>query len=173
MRRLRLVVATAVALAVLAGGCVDDARVASVPTDGESAPSEVRPDLLPAHVADLAVVAEDISKLEEDAGPDSYLGDARLWSLRTGPRLRATLQVGRFVPDASPEEREFQERIVTQIGQSAARRRTLGGVPVYVTSSNQQSLFLWFRHRHLFVLSVAADYPEPRTLLRSMLEVAP
>jgi hypothetical protein len=161
--------------ALLLGGCAvsaTDARVAG----GAGAP--VRADLVPASLAGLTVTPEDISKEEKQAGARSYLTSSRLWAFRAGTKLRATLQVGRFTPDAfaSPDPDHvvhFERQIVDQIGQASARLRVLGGRNVYVTSGNEQPLFVWFTGSTLFILSMAKDFGEPRGLLRAALELQP
>lgn len=155
---------------VLVVGACDGQKAATVPTAGAS-PVTVPPDLVPPELAGLAVTPEDVAALEKKAGDRSYLASTRLWGLRAGAHLRATMQVGRFVPDAQPEDAVFRERIVGQIAQSGARLRVLGGRPVYAASANEQAVYVWFEGLSMVVLSVAADYPEPRRLLRAALEV--
>lgn len=162
----------AVAVALGLGGCGGNRSAATVPTADRKV-AEVPADLLPQTVGGLTVTPEDIGALQKKAGPNSYLGSTRLWALRTGPKLRATLQVGRFVADSDPASLAFQRKIVTQIGSSSWRMRWLGGDVVYVTSANRQPVFIWFRGASLVVLSVAPDFPTPRTLLREALKVRP
>lgn len=170
--------AAVVVLSITAVSC-GGSRTPSVPTAGDGArPSEVRPDLPGAALADLAVTEEDISAQREEAGPMSYLVSSRLWSLRTGKKLQATLQVGLFAadafPSADPEDIErFQQRIVGQIGQAGVRRRVVDGHEAFVTVSNDLPVYIWFRGQSLFVLSVAKDYPQPRLLLRQALALEP
>lgn len=161
------------AAAVAVAGCAETPRAASVAGAGRAA-SEVPASFVPDSLAGLEAAPEDITRLEKEAGDESYLSSARLWSLREGERLRATLQVGRFVPDAGADredEDEFRSLIVSQIGQSEPRLRVLGDEEVYVTVANAQPVYIWFRGRLLFILSVDSSLPEPRALLRAALEV--
>jgi hypothetical protein len=112
-----------------------------------------------------------VRPLEKKAGPQSYLASTRLWGLRAGAHLRATVQVGRFVADARPEDEAFRDLIVGQIAQSRARLRVLHGRSVYAAAANEQAVYIWFDGLSMVVLSVAADYPEPRRVLRAALEV--
>lgn len=173
MRRRGAILSLVVSL--LAGpGCTSSPPVASVP-GADSSAREVSVDLVPSTLAGLTTFEEDIRELEEEAGADSYLSSTRLWSLREGERLRATLQVGRLVPDAGgegpDEEEEFRLKIVAQIGQSEPRRRVLGGDDVYVTVANAQPVYIWFRGGKLHVLSVDSSLGHPRALLREALGV--
>lgn len=129
---------------------------------------------VPPTIGGLAVAPEDVTAVvKKHAGPKSYSASTRLWSLRSGTRLRGTLQVTRLVKDADPESREFQRLVIGQIGQAGARRRVVGGTSLYVTVSNEQALYVWFRPRHVLVLSVASDFATPRALLREALAVQP
>lgn len=152
-------------------GCSDGSQQASVPgTAGR--PAAVRADLFPPAVHSLRLATEDISSQAAQVQADSYVSDAKLWSLREGSRLRATVQVSRFTADAPFGEREFQQHIVAQIG-SSPRIRLVSGHRVYASASNDQLVFVWFRGAHFVVFSVAADYPTPRVLLRKLLEAKP
>lgn len=179
MNRLRRVTqAVVIVLSMIASAC-GGSRAPSVPTAGVGArPNEVRPDLPGAGLGGLTVTEEDITAQRKEAGPMSYLVSSRLWSLRTGKKLQATLQVGLFAadafPSAEPEEIErFQQRIVGQIGQAGVRRRVVDGHEAFVTVSNDLPVYIWFRGQSLFVLSVAKDYPQPRLLLRQALGLEP
>jgi hypothetical protein len=158
--------------ALVLSSCVAESSASTAP-GAASKPEPIAADLLPAEMGGLTVAPEDVRALVKKAGPESYLASTRLWGLRTGERLRATVQVGRFVADADPANPDFRLRIVGQIGQAAARRRVLHGQDVYVTASNEQALYVWFRGRALVVLSVASDFTQPRRVLREALELQP
>lgn len=166
----RALPAAFVAVAFLAG-CGDKPTGSAAPPPER--PAEIRPDLVPATIAGLAATLEDVTALEKQAGPSSYLASTRLWGLRDGKKLRATIQVGRFVADSRPHDEAFQRRIVAQVGETAPRPRHLGRHVVYVTSTNQQPVYVWFENAALLVLSVARDHPTPRQLLRQALELQP
>lgn len=169
MKAVAFIAGVAVLVAV-PGGCSSEAP-ASVPTRRDGGPQEVRPDLVPAQLAGLNATTEDVTGLEKEAGKTSYLASTRLWALRSGERLRATLQISSFVADSEPGNERFQATVVAQIAESRWRPRVLGGVRVYVTAANQQPVFIWFRGTSLFVLSIAVDQPTPRSVLRQALEL--
>ena len=98
---------------------------------------------------------------------DPFVTDVGVWSLREGERLRATIEVARFAPDASPGRRSFQRSIIAQMGQSTPRIRRTGDTRVYIISANKQALYVWFTGIHLVVLSTSAEYRSPRSLLRA------
>jgi hypothetical protein len=136
-------------------------------------PTEVRADLVPKNFAGFTANLEDIAPLEKEAGKMSYLAHTRLWALRQGDRLRATLQVGTFVANSNPEDHAFQQTLVSQIASAAWRTRTLGGLPVFVTSANHQPMYIWIKNDVLFVLTLGAGASSPRAVLRQALGLQP
>ncbi len=155
------------AVAALLLAACGGAPQAAVP--GASPPA-VPQDAVPQTVLGLRAAAEDVTKQFAEARDRAFVTDVRLWSLREGERLRATVQVARFAPDAQPEDRDFQRAMIAQLGGSAPRARMVGGQLVYVASGNQQTLFVWFQPMHFVLLGVAADYTRPRALLRALIE---
>lgn len=155
-------------------GALTCALLLLVASPAEPAPADIPVDAVPTTIGGLTSAPEDITPLvKKHLGPKSYLTSTRLWSLRDGQRLRGTLQVGKLVPDAEPRSREFQRLVVARIGQAGARRRVVGDTSLWVTVSNEQALYIWFRPQHVLILSVAGDFPKPRALLREALVVRP
>jgi hypothetical protein len=171
-RRLRLrclgaVTAAAVALA----GCARSDASQVLPTPGQAVKALEIPHL-PADLLGLKLapedVAEDLAKV-----PATFVDGMSLYSLRRDDLVMATLQVSRFNDGADVESEKFRQTVVNQIGSTAPRAVRLGGETVYLTTGTKQSLGVWFKGRHLFVLATRADYDEPRTLLRKALEIKP
>lgn len=120
----------------------------------------------------LAVESADVrERIEEAEAP--FVDSVGLFVLRDedDDRLRATLQISRFTPEARPETEEFRGSIIGRIGQTAPRRIPVGDEEVFVTTGRNQNVFIWFRDRGFFVLTVAREYRFPRTLLRRVLEL--
>jgi len=169
--RLRLrgfgaVVAAAVALA----GCArSDASVE--PTPGQAV-TAVEISSLPADLLGLRITPEDVSE-ELAEVPSAFIDRLSLFSLRKDDLVMATLQVSRFSPGADVEQETFRQTVVNQIGSTAPRAVRLGGETVYLTTGTKQSIGVWFKGRHLFVLATRGDYEQPRTLLRQALEIRP
>jgi hypothetical protein len=166
LRSLGAVVAAALAVA----GCArSDATVA--PTPG-TAVTTLEIANLPPDLLGLTIAPEDVA---EDLGkvPSAFIDALSLYSLRKDDLVQATLQVSRFNDGADVEADKFRQTVVNQIGSSAPRTVRLGGETVYLTTGTKQSIGVWFKGRHLFVLATRADYDEPRTLLRKALEIKP
>lgn len=166
LRTLGAVVAAAVALA----GCArSDASVE--PTPGKAVKALEIP-TLPADLLGLKLAPEDVGG-EVAKVPAAFIDGLSLYSLRKDDLVMATLQISRFNEGADVEAEKFRQTVVNQIGSTAPRTVRLGGETVYLTTGTKQSIGVWFKKRHLFVLATRADYDEPRTLLRKALEIEP
>ena len=167
--RLRCFGAVVAAALALTGCARSDASVE--PTPGQAVKTleiaNLPPDLL-----GLAIAPEDVA---EDLGkvPSAFIDALSLYSLRKDDLVQATLQVSRFNEGADVDADKFRQTVVNQIGSTRPRTVRLGGSTVYLTTGTKQSIGVWFKGRHLFVLATRADYDEPRTLLRKALEIEP
>ena len=165
--------ALGVVVLVALGGCGPTPGQAKVPGAGAGA-GEVAPDAVPPVILGLQSAEENVATQFEEAKNRAYVSSVRMWSLREGKALKATVQVARFAADASPEKLEFRRTVVAQVGQTAPRTRFVGEDIVYVTAANKQAIFMWFRNIDFVLLSVSVDYPNPRALMRAALsEVKP
>jgi hypothetical protein len=84
--------------------------------------------------------------------------------------LRATLQVSRFNELAEPDVPKFRNSVVANLGSTVPQELRVGEAHVWLTTGNQQLIFVWFQRRSFMVLSIRGDYPFPRTLLRKLLD---
>jgi hypothetical protein len=161
-RSLVAVVAAFMALAGAAcgeGGGTEETRVAQLKTD------------IPDRVLDLIVKNESIASVQATERP--YVDGVALYSLRDEELLQATLQVSRFNDDADPQSARFRGSVINQIGSSVPKAFRMGGNTVWLTTGRRQGLAVWFRDRHLFILSTRDEYEQPRRLLRQLLAVQP
>lgn len=159
----------ALTVAVTGAACSSDTAPAKVPAATAGA-AEVRADAVPAELLGLHSAPEDVSAQLKKAEDRAFVNAVRMWSLREGDRLRATIEVARFAPDASPERPSFQRSIVAQIGTSAPRQRRVEDQTVYVTVANKQAIFMWFRNLHFVLLSTSTEYTSPRALVRAAVQ---
>jgi hypothetical protein len=133
---------------------------------------------LPTEILGLAVRKEDVAGNVAKVS-STFIDGLGLWSLRTASSdsgadlVQATLQVSRFSAGARFEEPDFRQSVVNQIGSARPRTFRLGSRTVYLTTGTKQSIAVWFKGRHLFVLASRSDYDQPRTLLREVLEIKP
>jgi hypothetical protein len=126
---------------------------------------------LPSELQGLSVHPESTSQAEGVKRP--YIDGVALFSLRKGPLLEATLEVGRFSTDADYKKPGFRSTVVAQIGVTVPQELRMGDRAVYLTSGRKQSLAVWFKDRYFFILTSRDDYATPRTLLRTALEIQP
>jgi len=161
-------------LAALGGLIAPPATANSRSTpSGSNAAGKVRADAVPPSLLGLASKPEDVSRPMKQAGAKAYVSDIRLWSLREGDRLRATVEVGRFSADA-PDSASFRAHVAEQVGSAAARPRRIGQQFVYVSAGNRQVFYLWYRGQSFVLLGVPADAGIGRSLLRvAIAEVKP
>jgi hypothetical protein len=127
---------------------------------------------LPTEILGLAVRKEDVAGNVAKVS-STFIDGLGLWSLRSDDLVQATLQVSRFSAGARVEEPDFRQSVLNQIGSARPRPFRLGSRTVYHTTGTKQSIAVWFKGRHLFVLASRSDYDQPRTLLREVLEIKP
>lgn len=125
---------------------------------------------IPSQLVGLAVQQEDVQKeLEQVERP--YVDSVSVFSFRDEDLLRATLQIGRFNRLARPDDPEFRREITATIGGREPVRLKVGETNVTATTVTEQDVYVWFSGNGMFILSVAADYEFPRTLLRRVVEL--
>jgi hypothetical protein len=168
-RPFSVLVALALAAAALAGCGRSDAAVD--PVAGKKV-KVLELASLPPEILGLAVQKEDVAGSVAKVN-STFIDGLGLWSLRSDDLVQATLQVSRFSDGARFDESEFRQSVVNQIGSARPRTFRLGNRTVYLTTGTKQSIAVWFKGRHMFVLASRSDYDEPRTLLRKALEIKP
>jgi hypothetical protein len=166
----RVVTAVVVAVAFLAAACGES----NPEVDAADARTIAALDVpsVPGQLHGLEVVREDVSATVEGA-ERPYFDAVVLYSLRDGDELQATLQVGRFAEGTPSSRGKFRNTLLTTIGGGAPKKLRMGTENVYLTSGDRQSIAIWFRGRHVFILSSREAYDFPRALLREALLVQP
>lgn len=126
---------------------------------------------LPSQILGLQVKAEDLTKQNLAQIKRPYLDNVGLFSLREGELVRATFQVSSFNAIARPDSGDFRASIIGLLGSSKPERVRVQEETVYVTTGNEQNIFVWFKGKGFFVLTAHSQYEFPRTLLRRIIEV--
>ncbi len=122
----------------------------------------------------LVVGREDPCADFQSSSASRALNGIALFSLREPNRLLiATLEVGRFAPDAPLSDGDFRDGVMSQIGSTTPQALWLDGHEVYATSTTGLVLVSWFRGRYLFVLAIRDNYDQPKAILRDALKVNP
>ncbi|MDQ1402046.1 MAG: hypothetical protein QOG03_362 [Actinomycetota bacterium] len=133
--------------------------------------TKLGPKVVPAELLGLTVSSESVKQTEGQKRP--YIDAIGLYSLRKGPLLEATLEIGRFSKEADYKSQGFKSSVVSQIGATEPKAYRMGTRTVWLTTGRRQSLSVWFQDRYFFILTARDDYPTPRTLLRRALEIKP
>lgn len=155
-----------VGLALVVAACGDDGGESVTVADFEV----IAPDRLPATVLDLGVAPEKFSATLL-AGQEPYIEALGMFGLRKGDLLQATMQVSRFESPTTIRDALFRRSLAGQIGgtgQPAISR--VGNETVYIMPSGRQTLAVWYGSEEMYVLTVRPEYPQPRRLLRAMVE---
>lgn len=127
---------------------------------------------VPTDLLGLRVAPEDV-KGAIDPARRSQVDALRMYSIRDGDLLAATLQVSRLRDQARLQRPAFRSLVVAQIGSSVPHVAKLGSTTVYLTTGTKQRISVWFRGRYFFVLAVRDDFRHPRALLRRAVAIEP
>lgn len=163
----RHLVAVLLAVAALLAACGDG-------EDPATAPARVPVELVPDRLLDGALAAfenRDPSTLETLAGADSSLvADTRVWEIRRGDRLVATLQVSTVQPRVDLLDEEIRERFAGQLILGQSSRFRAGDVEVFTSTVNDKTVFLWFGANLYQVMQTKDRELVPEDLLTDLLE---
>jgi len=155
-------------VALTAGACSANKEATAAPA------ASVKPPVitLPSKLLGLDVSSQDITKRLQEQGDQPYIDSVGLFAFREGKDLLdATLQVARFTKDADAESSRFRGSIVARIGGANPQNVHVGEQEVFLTSGRNQVVFLWFKKRGFFVLTVRRTYLFPRTILRRLIDM--
>lgn len=156
-------------MALIAVSCGDGSSAAE---DAGGTVEVLDAGVVPETLLGLAVTSEELPETLADV-QRSYLDGVRLFGIRDGELLVATLQVGRFRDGADVGSDSFRARLLQQIGGAQPRQARMGDDTVFLTTGVKQDLTVWFRDRHLFILGTRQEFDRPRSLLREALALDP
>ena len=164
--RPRATAATLLVLLALVAGCGDS----DAP---EAAPARVPVDLVPDRLLDGTLAAfenRDPSTLETFANAESSLvADTRVWEIRRGDRLVATLQISSVRPRVDLLDEDVRERFASQLILGESSRFRSGDIEVYTATVNDKTIFLWFGANVYEVMQTKDRELEPEALLDDLL----
>jgi hypothetical protein len=127
---------------------------------------------VPPAVLGLKVAKEDMTEPVKEVD-STYVEALSMYSFRRDELLQATLQVSRITDKGETDTDRFRRAVVNQLGDSTPQQVRLGDTTVYLTSGTDQRLAVWFQGQYFFVLASRNDFEQPRSLLRSVLELRP
>jgi hypothetical protein len=168
-RRLAVVVAMTLAAALGVGACGgggDDQA-------GAVTPSRVPDDLVaPTYLDEGLLAIENTDEATQDAlanARDTTLAaDTRIWEIRRGQRLVATLQISTVLPKVDLLDEDVRDRFVGQVIPGQVSRLRTGDVEVFTTSVDDKTTYLWFGSELFQILQTKDRALEPEALLAAV-----
>lgn len=161
-----VVVALAVAMGSATAACGDG-------DDEVVVPERVPDDLVPTEFAEEGLlVLENTDESTVDAlanAKDTTLAaDTRIWEIRRGQRLVATLQVSTVVPKVDLLDEDVRDRFVSQVIPGQVSRIRTGDVEVFTTSIDDRTTYLWFGSELFEILQTKDRELQPEKLLAAV-----
>jgi hypothetical protein len=154
--------ALALALGVaLAAGCGGG-------SSSTAAPAKVDARIVPAALGQGKLgIKEDRSahKRFASAGGDSLVSDGRLWAIRDGSRLIATLQVSTLHAKVDLEDKKERNRLIASILPGTKEKIEVGGLPIVQVATEDKVVYLWFGRSMFEVLQVKGRGVDPEKVL--------
>ena len=165
MRRGALVAVT-LALLVLAA-CGAGEPVSSAP------PPKVPTELVPASLVDGS-----LTLTEDDQARDAFaeltdralVADGKLWQVREGERLVATLQVTTMKTKVDLSDEEQRRSIVRHILPGMRQEIDVAGVTVSMSDADDKAVYVWFGRELLQVLQVKTTSLDPAAILNDLVD---
>ncbi|MBA2608393.1 MAG: hypothetical protein H0U92_05620 [Actinobacteria bacterium] len=166
MRRPLSLLAALSAVAVLSAACGTDGPIGTSAKQIKQLPA----DQLDGPYLGLVPEREDVKPKLSEQEANAYIDSVGLYSLRSGERLEATLQISKLSDKARPDDPAFQQQVANQIGGTTVQSFVMDGRTVFRSSLRKQSLTSWFRGDYFMILAVRDTYKTPRSLLRVLLK---
>jgi len=135
-------------------------------------PTKVSTSLIPSSLSSgKLALAEDKSahKRFASAGSDSLVSDGRLWAVRDGNRLVATLQVSTLAPKVDLADKKSKASLVASILPGTRESFEVGDVRVVSVSTEDKVVYLWFGASMFEVLQVKGNGIDPEKVLGELL----
>lgn len=141
--------------------------------DLDVAPKRVPDDLVPGQYLDeglLALENTDESTLDAlaNAKDTTLAADTRVWEIRRGQRLVATLQISSVLPKVDLLDESVRDRFVGQVIPGQVSRLRTGDVEVFTTSVDDKTTYLWFGSELFQILQTKDRALQPEQLLAAV-----
>lgn len=163
MRRLRVVMVAVALVGGACGGGGDEARTAP--------PPEVPVALVPTALSNGTLTLTEDDQARETfskLGDRALVADGRLWQVRQGDRLVATLQVSTVKDKVDLAENDQRAAIVKHILPGARQEIEVNGVTVWMSEANDKSVFIWFAQDLFQVLQVKSTKLDPEAVVSDL-----
>jgi hypothetical protein len=127
-------------------------------------PPKVPIGLVPASLNDgaFAVIENQSARKQFSAAPKAALiTDGRLWGIRRGQQLVATLQIATFKAKVDASDEAQRKAIISQIAAGATQNITVGSVDVAENLTPNAAVYIWFGKDLFEVLQVKLSKQAP------------
>jgi hypothetical protein len=151
--------------AVIFASCGSDSTSKSVAT-------RVQPSLVPAALGDgsLALQEDETAhKAFANAGAQSLVDDGRLWAIRDGDQLVATLQVATLDPKVDLGDGDEVEALIRSILPGTKERFTIADLDVVQVATEDKTVYLWFGRSMFQILQIKGTAIDPEVLLGELI----
>jgi hypothetical protein len=142
--------------------------------DGElqAAPPKVGTELVPPSLAGGSLVLVEDGKAKEAFGklPENALvADGRLYAIRQGDRLVATLQLSTLLPEVDLTDTNRYKEIADELLPGTKEELEVGGLKVLQVPGEDKVVFLWFGRQMFQVLQVKGSRVDPEAVLAEVI----
>ena len=161
---MRLLAALALAV-VLGTGCGSD-------DDTSSAPVRVNSALVPPTLGDGTLDLSEDEKAHEAFGKIQgtvLVEDGRLWAVRDGERLVATLQVSTLDSRVDLGDADELDSLISSLLPGTKERFTVGDLSVVQVATDDKTVYLWFGERMFQVLQIKGTELNHEALLTELI----
>ena len=138
----------------------------------DAKPARVQTSLVPTVLGEGSLsLTEDESahKAFANAGGQSLVDDGRLWAIRNGKQLVATLQVATLDPKVDLADGDEVEALIRSILPGSKERFTVGDLDVVQVATTDKTVYLWFGQGMFQILQIKGADIEPEVLLGELI----
>jgi hypothetical protein len=133
-------VALVVVLALLAAGCAEQLDFTTAPP-----PQTIDTPPVPDELAGLKLVREPSADAAyATLAKQSIVVNGRVWSVRQGEALQASLQVAWFKPGLADRSTEVRRKVLKHLENGSFQLRRFNDERIYVQKLPEQTLYLWY-----------------------------
>lgn len=165
------VLAAGLALALAGAGCGDEDASSQIPLP---VPDDlVAPTYLDGSEEGGLLAIENTAAATQEAlanaGETTLVSDTRIWEIRRGQRLVATLQISTVLPKVDLLDEEVRDRFVGQVIPGQVSRIRSGDVEVFTTTVDDKTTYLWFGSELFEILQTKDRVLDPEALLAAVI----
>jgi hypothetical protein len=110
----------------------------------------------------------DARKTFSELSDRALVADGRLWQIRQGDRLVATLQVSTVKTKIDLSDADARASIVKHILPSARQEIDVNGLPVSMSDANDKTVYVWFGRDLFQVLQVKTTKLDPEAIVTDL-----